>query len=305
MAGKWTKIITLRFKGERFDDAALDASALAEILAMQDLLAEAARVLWRAAHPDRERLPKGYGSRSRVVLRRIEAGSAVAPLEVEQIDVAGQQQEWLDEIEDLKLAANTATAAYEAVVKGAPLPKDFPKHLIPVVSKFGERMGSDDVVELEVEGRPRIAYTKVARERLVGVQEGTHIGTVELSGRVLVADVRRGNFQLWPDDKRGVGIPLTPENEKKVLDALRDHESVVLRVKGVAETTANGQIHKFVSVESIGAATDTPFDEAATRIEDQIAAIFGDVTADEWDKLPKDGATNLDHYLYGAPKRKA
>lgn len=305
MAGKWTEIIKLRFKGARFDDAALDASALAEILAMQDLLAEAAKVLWKAGHPDRERLPKGYGSGSRIVLRRIEAGSTVAPLEVEQADKTGQQQVWLEEIENLKLAAGTATAAYEAVANNWPLPQDFPKQLVPIVSKFGERLGPDDVVELEVEGRPPVAYTKAARERLVSVQESTHTGTAELSGRVLAADVRRGHFQLWPDDKRGVAIPLMPENEQKVLDALRDRESVVLRVKGVAEISAEGQINKFLTLEDIGSAAEDGFDATAPSIEERIAAIFGDVTDEEWEKLPKDGATNLDHYLYGAPKRQA
>lgn len=29
-----------------------------------------------------------------------------------------------------------------------------------------------------------------------------------------------------------------------------------------------------------------------------------DVPAEEWEKLPADGAINHDHYLYGAPKRK-
>lgn len=305
MAGKWTEIINLRFKGMRFDDAALDASALSEILAMQDLLAEAARILWRVAHPERERLPKGYGSGTRIVLRRIEMGSTVAPLEVEQADGTGQQQEWLDEIEDLKLAASTATAAYEAAVNNSPLPESFPKQLVPVIAKFGERMGADDVVELKVEGRPPVAYTKVARERLLTVQEGMHTGTVELSGRVLAADVRRGVFQLWPDERRSVPIPFGPEHETKVLDALRDHESVLLLVRGMAETSAGGQISKFISVEYIGATSEDRFDANAPSIEDQIAAIFGDVTDEEWEKLPKDGASNLDHYLYGAPKRRA
>jgi hypothetical protein len=28
------------------------------------------------------------------------------------------------------------------------------------------------------------------------------------------------------------------------------------------------------------------------------------IPPEEWEKIPKDLATNLDHYLYGAPKRK-
>jgi hypothetical protein len=29
-----------------------------------------------------------------------------------------------------------------------------------------------------------------------------------------------------------------------------------------------------------------------------------EIPEDAWDEIPTDGATNLDHYLYGAPKRK-
>lgn len=38
-------------------------------------------------------------------------------------------------------------------------------------------------------------------------------------------------------------------------------------------------------------------------IEDVIADIVADVPASEWEKVPTDLSANLDHYLYGAPKR--
>lgn len=34
-----------------------------------------------------------------------------------------------------------------------------------------------------------------------------------------------------------------------------------------------------------------------------IQEIFSDITEEEWDKLPEDGAAELDHYIYGTPKR--
>lgn len=35
----------------------------------------------------------------------------------------------------------------------------------------------------------------------------------------------------------------------------------------------------------------------------EIREIVKDVPDEEWDKLPRDGSANLDHYLYGAPKK--
>lgn len=36
---------------------------------------------------------------------------------------------------------------------------------------------------------------------------------------------------------------------------------------------------------------------------EEIGEIYQDMTEEEWDKLPRDGSQNLDHYLYGAPRK--
>ena len=38
-------------------------------------------------------------------------------------------------------------------------------------------------------------------------------------------------------------------------------------------------------------------------LSELIAEITKDIPASEWAKLPRDGAANLDHYLYGHPKQ--
>ena len=35
----------------------------------------------------------------------------------------------------------------------------------------------------------------------------------------------------------------------------------------------------------------------------EIREIYQDIPDAEWEKLPRDGSENLDHYLYGAPKK--
>jgi hypothetical protein len=39
------------------------------------------------------------------------------------------------------------------------------------------------------------------------------------------------------------------------------------------------------------------------RISERIAEIMAAVPAEEFAKLPKDGARQIDHYVYGLPKR--
>lgn len=43
--------------------------------------------------------------------------------------------------------------------------------------------------------------------------------------------------------------------------------------------------------------------QPAKTIWQEIREIVQDVPNEEWERLPCDGSANLDHYLYGAPKR--
>lgn len=46
-----------------------------------------------------------------------------------------------------------------------------------------------------------------------------------------------------------------------------------------------------------------PTTEQARPIWEEIADIIKDVPEEEFKKLPRDGAEQLDHYIYGTPKR--
>lgn len=48
--------------------------------------------------------------------------------------------------------------------------------------------------------------------------------------------------------------------------------------------------------------TDTN-EQSAKTVWQEIREIVQDVPNEEWERLPRDGSANLDHYLYGAPKR--
>lgn len=41
----------------------------------------------------------------------------------------------------------------------------------------------------------------------------------------------------------------------------------------------------------------------APSIEEEIAAIWSDVTEEQWTSLPPDLSEQIDHYVYGTPKK--
>lgn len=304
MAGQWKEVGRLRFKGKRFRDHALDLSALAELSQFQKLIAETAKALWRTAHPDRERLPRHFGERTRLCLRQIGDGSAVAPLEVW---IAEPEQRELFEPEPVEVneAIGLAHAVFSAVERDVPLPDRFPKHLVSEYAKWGQSLVEDEEVELDLPERRPARVSPGYRERLAKFAESPYEADAEATGKVLEADVRQKRFQLWRQDDTVVSVSFTGEQEELVTTALKNHKSILLLVRGWGEYTVSGQLQRFIQVNSLEVVRPGPtlFDPTAPAIEDVLASIAAEIPQEEWNRLPADLTDDLDHYLYGVPRR--
>jgi len=304
MPGQWKEVVRLRFKGTRFRGHALDLSALAELSQFQRLVAETAKAMWYAAHPDRERLPGHFEERTRLCLRQIADGSAVAPLEV-WIEESDQQELFEPEPKEVNQAIGLAHEVFDAVERDSPLPERFPKHLVSEYAKWGQSLGKDEEMELVPPGRQPARVSPRYHERLTRFAETPYEDAAEVSGEVFEADVRQRRFQLWREDGTSVSVSFTDDQEELVTSALKDHRSIRLLVKGRGEHAASGQLQRFIQVDSLEVAQPgaTLFDATAPAIEDVLATIAAEVPKGEWDKLPADLTDDLDHYLYGTPRR--
>ena len=100
------------------------------------------------------------------------------------------------------------------------------------------------------------------------------------------------SFELTPEQK-GILATLSRETGKPVpalldeaLEALQEHER-----RAHADHTAS--------------TTPPPQSEGPKPIWEQFAEAFDDVPEEELARLPTDLAAQVDHYVYGLPKRKA
>src|SRR5579871_4228542 len=71
----------LRYVGARFEGHRLPLDVLPDLSAFRDLLVSYVKAEWRAAHSERERLPKGFEKSIAFDLVGIKDGSAVPQLE--------------------------------------------------------------------------------------------------------------------------------------------------------------------------------------------------------------------------------
>ena len=304
MSGQWKEVVRLQFKGPRFRDHALDLCALSELNQFQRIVAETAKALWRAANPDRKNLPTHFEQRTRLCLRKIEEGSTFVPLEV-YVDKWVQEELCEREPTEINEAVQLVHSAFVAMERDALLPEGFPKALVPEYAKLGQTLTEGEVMEFIPPGKPAARVTHKHTKRLAAFDEPPHETTVDLTGEVLEADVRRKRCELWIDDKKGIPVMFSEDQEAEITKALKDHRSVRMRVRGRADMSSEGRVLRVKQIEELQVhpTGEVPYDHSARPICDILRELAAEVPQAEWDNLPDDLTDNLDHYIYGTPKK--
>ena len=297
------ELTTLRFDGPRFEDHGLEIDVLQELMNYKKLLVETAKELWRKRHPDSKRLPKGFETAISIKFFKLQPGSTAVPLRREVPD--GLLPEVIvDELDD---AADMIEAGIEAVAKDRRLPDGFPKSVIPLFGELGNTLAADEAICAKSRRRTGEArYTHEVRQRIINWIEPTYEDLVSVIGEIRLADLDGRNFTLRQDDGRKVSGKFEVHQETLITDALRDHATRRLRIKGLGEFIRNGGgLKRIVRVDEVKAlAVGEPEYDPTARPIWQIALELGATVPDEeWAKVPPDLSVNLDHYLYGAPKK--
>jgi len=299
------ELVVHKFAGGRFDDHGLDVDVLPDLVAYKNILIETAKELWRSKHPERQRLPKNFEDSLSLKFYTIEPGSAATPLfrEVEAPDAFSLFPREPDELDQ---AVEVVAETIEAVADDRALPDALPKNVIPLFENYGKTLRPDERIELKPATRSRTTrYSSKERERLARLVETSYEDIVELTGEIRAADLDGSNFALKLTDGTKVFGKFSPEQEFLITDVLREHARRWLHVKGRAEFFANGQMKRLLTVEALDVqiAGEKTFDAGVRPIWEIIEEIGAAVPSGEWDKVPRDGAVNLDHYLYGHPKK--
>lgn len=299
------ELTTLSFVGPRFEDHGLELDVLAELVAYKKLLLETAKELWRRAHPDRERLPRGYEERCEIKFYGLQPGSTAVQL-MRVVEQPEGQLPLVPVFDELDEAAGVIEATIEAAGADHPLPPELPKNVIPLFAEFGKGLRPGEEIVARARTRPRAArYTADARTRLAGWQDRTYEDVVELTGEVRQADLDGCNFSLRAEDGRKIPARFLPEQEAVVTEALRDHGSRRLRLRGRGEfATADRMLKRVMRIDDLVVLPSggEEFDRTARPIWEVVAELGAEIPDEEWSRVPADLSRNLHDYLY---RRKA
>ena len=293
------ELAILRFHGQRFERHALDVECTAELVAYRRLVLECAKELWRRKYVDRTRLPRGFEDGFRLEFDRVAPGSAAVPIR----RVLGDAQDPLfnDEFAE---AAELIDATIEAAARDDLLPSQLPPNVIPLFADFGRTLRADEVLYVRARGAQGEApYNVQARTRLANWYGPSYEDRVDVVGEVRMANVGPGKFML----QVVAAGPLIEgrfngDQEALVLEALRAHRDVRLRVAGLAEfSTRDKQMRRFARIDrvQIEAAEPVAYDESAPAIWDVLSAIGDSAPQEAWADVPADLSTRIDEVVYG------
>ena len=97
--------------------------------------------------------------------------------------------------------------------------------------------------------------------------------------------------------------PLYHEENKTEIPMTALLQKAIERVRALPEDHQDRVARLMLDEAEAPNEIDDHKEEERKPISEAIQEIFSDITEEEWEKLPKDGAAELDHYIYGTPKR--
>ncbi|MCB9660728.1 MAG: hypothetical protein H6726_23995 [Sandaracinaceae bacterium] len=274
--------------GPRFSGHAVPVAVLPELTAYREILLDVARALFFREHPDRKRVPKGFDDGLDLVLRTIEDGSAVAPLERRRRQSTPRQLALaVDGVEDAgtdfhRLARDLTSELIASVRDGKGVPPAFPPTSLRLFNNFGRSLRADEHIAISRgPGTPTTTYDPAVRKRVVLSREATYEDRVEITGPVVQFDRERETFGVSDQGRTVVGSlkGLSEEQFRVIRQAAVHIDALQVRIVGTGAFDLNDRLVRLLGATDVDFAEDEDLREALS-IEKRLAAIA--TLADGW-----------------------
>jgi|HubBroStandDraft_1064217.scaffolds.fasta_scaffold22214_3 hypothetical protein len=215
----------LRYVGARFEGHRLPLDVLPDLSAFRDLLVSYVKAEWRAAHADRERLPKGFEKSIAFDLVGIKDGSAVPQLQWDRDTAQLLLPDFKDELESL---VDNAYDKVLTLIDGANVPVgavELTSENIRALNRFGSSLLADEKIEfLESRGDDgNVVYLDTSRrKRLITRGRDSYqtrfedIGT--LLGSVINPAGTEGTITINTSEYGPIDVPVSPERVREDFD---------------------------------------------------------------------------------------
>jgi len=249
-------------RGARFDGHAVPVDVLSELNAYRNLVVAVARGVFFQENRGRQRVPKNFEDGFRLVLRTIESGSAVLPIERLGIPGAGASQLSLGLPQTapdyFERARDLISEVVRAVAAGKPLPADFPQDALPQFNLFGRTLIDDEVIEMSAPHQSKADYSRQVRKQLVLANAQTYEDAADVTGQVVQFDRQRKVFELLHEGNRiGGRLEDISEDAVRIIStACAQGDQLHVRVEGLGAYDSADRLIRFVKIDDVSYAED-------------------------------------------------
>jgi len=214
-----------------------------DLAAYQTLVVELSKHLYIKDHPERQRVPKGFGSAFELHLEKVEEGSTrpillavTAGLLALELNVST----YFEQARDL---------ITECIAADGPLPPDFPKELLGHFNQVGRSLQEGESMELPSDTGKTATLNPARRKQLVLATEKVYDKEAELVGYIDEIDWGRPSFRLRLSDGSFVIVPAEEGFIKTAVPYAGSSRHQVV-VKCVASYDSFDRLQKVIQVES-------------------------------------------------------
>jgi hypothetical protein len=185
--------IHFTFRGTRFEGGRVPIALLGDLAALQDVLVEVARDVYRTAQPERSRFPRGYLKTTSLWLSAIEEGSAV--LVLERLPSASLDEDQM--IDPFDSARDIVLDAIASVARGEPAFGGIPKRSRQRFKHIGGHLEMGEAIELSAPnpGATPVVYDRAVRDLLIEEDEPTSDDHFMI-GPVVAVELDQSSFRV-------------------------------------------------------------------------------------------------------------
>lgn len=254
------EFMTPRLDGERFTGHAIPFEVLKDLAVLENLVIEAAKWKYLEAHPERQRVPRGFTEGVSLQLTEVRDGSAIPVIiltlltSTPLMPALGTNLSYFEQGRNAILA--TVSAAEEQIQDSHTLPN----HLLAYFDQLGRTLREGEVLVLNPSNTVRPArLTKETRRRILlqsdNIKELTE--EVAIRGTVPEMDQEKMTFEFQVISGPRIKAPLDPQHLDSVLEAFngyRDNRKILVR--GIGRFNRNEKLLGLNAVEHISMLDD-------------------------------------------------
>ena len=257
-----------RLVGERFNKHSLPLELLKDFSALEEMIVEVAKWEFLKSHPERERIPRGFGKGLELHIANVEEGSTIPVIVLMSSMLLSNTNSDIFPPVDASYFERARDIIIETIARAEqdkllPLP---PK-LLEYFDRFGRGLRGNESIEFSDRNNQPAKLTLETRKKLIRASQAEEWSEeLSLKGHIFQVDQLAMIFKLELKDGIKLKAPLTNQHLDTVLQAFNEYrQGMRVSVQGVVKKDRLDRLKSIESVEHI-----TPLDplDIESRLEE-------------------------------------